>query len=307
MTDFDQRNQTVGTQYNAESINIGVPFEQYKADLAEKEKEIRELLVNVALSEKEKSDLNIQLAEVERQRLDEQASYEAHVKDLEERIGRLDRLSGQVPDKLTKEAKQALLKGDNAQAEHLFQRVKAQGNAQIKAVAEVEFQLAKIAQDGLRYREAYQQYQRAVQLNPDDTLYLNDAGLMADTLGEYNKAIEYYEQALASDLNTYGEGHPKVAIDRNNLGSAYQALGQVDKAIGYYKQALASDLNTYGEGHPEVAIRRNNLGGAYDALGQYNKAIEYYEQALASDLITYGEEHPEVAYDATTWVGHIGL
>ena len=37
------------------------------------------------------------------------------------------------------------------------------------------------------------------------------------------------------DLKTYGEDHPDVAIDRNNLGGAYQALGEVDRAIRYYE------------------------------------------------------------------------
>ncbi|BAS68313.1 tetratricopeptide repeat protein [Bathymodiolus septemdierum thioautotrophic gill symbiont] len=113
--------------------------------------------------------------------------------------------------------------------------------------------------------------------------------------GEYKKAIEYYELALASDLKTYGEAHPSVATCRNNLGMAWESLGEYKKAIEYYELALASDLKTYGEAHPSVATRRNNLGMAWQSLGEYKKAIEYLELALASDLKTYGEAHPSVA------------
>jgi len=60
--------------------------------------------------------------------------------------------------------------------------------------------------------------------------------------GEYHKAIGYYEQALASDLRTYGRGPSRFARDRNNLGSAWHDLGEYHKAIGYYEQALVSDL-----------------------------------------------------------------
>ncbi|MCK5230769.1 MAG: tetratricopeptide repeat protein, partial [Desulfobulbaceae bacterium] len=41
---------------------------------------------------------------------------------------------------------------------------------------------------------------------------LNEAGLLAYTLGQYRKAVEYFEQALASGLKTCGEDHPDVAI-----------------------------------------------------------------------------------------------
>ena len=46
------------------------------------------------------------------------------------------------------------------------------------------------------------------------------------------KAIGYLEQALASNLQTYGEDHPRVATGRNNLGTAWYALGEYPKAIG---------------------------------------------------------------------------
>ena len=107
---------------------------------------------------------------------------------------------------------------------------------------------------------------RASDLVPENSTYLNRAGRINHTLGAYDSAIRYYEQALASDLKTYGEDHPNVARDRNNLGGAYHALGEYKKAIRYYEQALASDLKTYGEDHPDVAIDRNNLGSAYQRL-----------------------------------------
>ncbi|MDC9721105.1 MAG: tetratricopeptide repeat protein, partial [Gammaproteobacteria bacterium] len=123
----------------------------------------------------------------------------------------------------------------------------------------------------------------------------NNVGFILDELGDPKKAIEYYELALASDLSSYGEADPKVAILRNNIGGAWHALGEFEKAIEYYELALASDLNSYGEAHPNVATYRNNLGMAWKALGKPKKAIEYYELALESDLNSYGEAHPNVA------------
>lgn len=60
---------------------------------------------------------------------------------------------------------------------------------------------------------------------------------MADILGQYDKAIEHYEKAMASDLKTFGPEHPNVATVWNNLGLAWASKGETNKAIGYYEKA----------------------------------------------------------------------
>jgi len=55
--------------------------------------------------------------------------------------------------------------------------------------------------------------------------------------------------ALASDIKTFGEGHPNVAIYRNNLGGAWQAKGEYDKAIGYLELAYKTLKEVLGEQH----------------------------------------------------------
>lgn len=111
----------------------------------------------------------------------------------------------------------------------------------------------------MQYQQALKHYQKAVQLAPDNTNYLNDLGFIYDTLANHQKAIDYFELALASGLKTYGEDHPKVAIRRNNLGSAWDSLGEYQKAIDYYELALQAVLKTFDELHPTVVTIRNNL------------------------------------------------
>ena len=41
---------------------------------------------------------------------------------------------------------------------------------------------------------------------------------------EYEKALEYYEKALAIDKKTHGEEHPDVATSLNNIAGVYQDL-----------------------------------------------------------------------------------
>ena len=74
MTNFSQEGQQVsGDQYNADQIiiqQVGISFEQYKSDLAAKEKEIRALLIDQTRTEEQSKLLRAELAEVEHRRAD---------------------------------------------------------------------------------------------------------------------------------------------------------------------------------------------------------------------------------------------
>ncbi len=290
-TVVNQDHATIDNQ----AIIEGIPFKQYKADLAEKENQIRRHLLNSTINQKELSDLTIELAAIETRRQYERTSYEKHIQDLEGRIARLDSLDGLVPNGLIEKARQALANGNTEEADYLFSQIEEQGKNSVIPIAEAAFQRGEIANDEVRYRMAFEHYGRAVRLVPENSDYLNMAGYVANTLGEYEHAIVFFERALALDIDTKGGTHVNVAIRCNNLGETWRAKGNYDKAIEYYELALTSDLKTFGEEHPNVAIDRNNLGLAWNAKGNYDKAIEYYELALTSDLKTFGEDHPNVA------------
>ncbi|MCP4253426.1 MAG: tetratricopeptide repeat protein [Candidatus Scalindua sp.] len=198
-------------------------------------------------------------------------------------------------DKRADEALAAFKNDDYDKARELFETLREEEKKKEAEHAKTAYNLGNVYFVELNFPKALDAYLDAVRLAPDNTTYLNETGKTFDTLAQYDKAIEYYEKALKSDLKTYGEEHPNIATYRNNLGRAWRAKGQYDKAIEYYEKALKSDLKTYGEEHPDVAIGWNNLGEAWKAKGQYDKAIEYYEKALKSDIKTYGEEHPNVA------------
>jgi len=275
------------------TINIGITATEFADELKHREIEIR-----AELEQKHGKDntvLEAELRDIQQQSQDVTASYEARITSLKERIAQLEAVRGEYPDALLDEAITALQQGDSKQADALFKQIEEENENTIKLVAEAAYQRGKIAQDTVRYLDVLNHYEKAVRLAPNNSLYLNEAGLINQKLAYFKKAIGYHEQALASDLKTYGEDHPDVATDRNNLGMAWQALGEYQKAIGYLEQALGSVFKTYGEAHPDVAIDRNNLGGALGSLGEYQKAINYYEQALAGGLKTYGEDHPLVA------------
>ncbi|MCP4491635.1 MAG: tetratricopeptide repeat protein, partial [Gammaproteobacteria bacterium] len=262
----------VKTVIEKQMVYNGISLEQYEKGLKQKAEEVSKKLEKEHVENTKQ--LIVERDVIQKKLTDLEKSYNEYVSSVKERATTLE--SGS--DVLLKQAGTDLLNGNIKKAKRIFLSVEENAKSSIESAGEAVYQLGKLAEDNIDYSKAFSFFKRAVELVPENTSYLSSAGRMADTLAQYNLAISYYEQALASDLKTYGEDHPSVAIYRNNLGLAWKALGKYDVAIKYYEQALASDLKTYGEDHPDVAIDRNNLGGAWYSLGKYDVAIKYYEQ-----------------------------
>jgi tetratricopeptide (TPR) repeat protein len=81
---------------------------------------------------------------------------------------------------------------------------------------------------------------------------LNNLGMTWAALGEYNKTMEYYHQALSIYRAAYGEEHPYLATTLSNLGSAYFDLGKIEQAKDYYEKAYEIFNETFGPGHPNT-------------------------------------------------------
>ncbi len=105
---------------------------------------------------------------------------------------------------------------------------------------------------------------------------LNNIGTVYDALGEKQKALEYYAQALS--LFKVEGNRNLEATTLSNIGVVYDALGEKQKALEYYAQALP--LSRAVGNRSGEATTLNNIGLVYDALGEKQKALEYYAQAL---------------------------
>ena len=102
-------------------------------------------------------------------------------------------------------------------------------------------------------------------------------GTVFQSLGQYDKAKEYHENALAITIEI-GDKEGEAA-DYGNLGTVFASLGQYDKAKEYLEKALAIRIQI-GDREGEAADY-GNLGTVFQSLGQYDKAKEYLEKALA--------------------------
>ncbi|MBU7046253.1 MAG: tetratricopeptide repeat protein [Theionarchaea archaeon] len=104
----------------------------------------------------------------------------------------------------------------------------------------------------------------------------DDLGSIVEGLGQWDKAIEYYEKSLEIKEKV-GDIHG-MAQTYGNLGLVYDSKGQWDTAIEYYEKSLEIS-EKIGDIHG-MAQTYNNLGLVYDSKGQWDTAIEYYEKSL---------------------------
>jgi len=155
-----------------------------------------------------------------------------------------------------------------------------QNNSSTAEKAEAAYQKGKTAKKLRNYDMAWKSLNRSVELAPNNSLYLNDTGVLADFLGQHDRAIELLNKALAIDLKTLGPDHHVLAIRWSNLGLAWTNKREYDKAIEYHEKSLASNLKAHGSDHPLVAINLNNLGGAWKEKRDFQRAREYFSKAL---------------------------
>lgn len=119
------------------------------------------------------------------------------------------------------------------------------------------------------------------------TLYKN-LGLGYKQMGDYAKALEYYEKELSIKETKLGMDHPKIVTTYNNFAEVYKANGNYDKALEYYCKALKICEKKSDKNRSDTATIYNNIADVYRVKGDYDIALECLEKAL----VILGEDYP---------------
>jgi tetratricopeptide (TPR) repeat protein len=80
-----------------------------------------------------------------------------------------------------------------------------------------------------------------------------------DKMGEYSKALSYYEKALEIRQKTLPANHPSLATSYNNIGLVYDNMGEYSKALSYYERALGIFQRSLPPNHPHIKTVRENI------------------------------------------------
>ena len=115
-----------------------------------------------------------------------------------------------------------------------------------------------------KYKQAIEQYDKSIELNPNYANAYNNRGTAKNSLGQHVEAIADYDEVIR--LN------PDHALAYTNRGVAKDSLGEHKDAITDYNQAIRLK--------PDYAEAYNNRGNAKDCLGQHVDAINDYNQAI---------------------------
>ncbi len=100
-------------------------------------------------------------------------------------------------------------------------------------------------------REASYLLSRLSQQNPDSTFIYANAALANEKIGNYNKAIEYYQKAVSIE--------PENSVFYYNLAVLHDKIKQYSKAIDYYNLTVKNYNNDPSISISEVQDRVTNL------------------------------------------------
>jgi len=131
--------------------------------------------------------------------------------------------------------------------------------------------------------------------NVDVAHSLNIAGLAHQGLGQHDRAIVRFSEAIAFGERTVGATHPFVASFLANRGGSALTIGKNAEAIDDLHRAVAIHEAVNGPDHPDVAAALNNLSVALTNNGDYEQALDVIRRTLAIQIKLHGPSHSTVA------------
>ncbi len=117
---------------------------------------------------------------------------------------------------------------------------------------------------------------RALQNRRSEATTLNNIGLTYGNLGEYQKALDFFIQALP--IHRAENNRQMEATTFNNMGVVTRRMGEKQKALDYFSQALP--IYTSLGNRRDQGMTLANIGLTYNELGDYRQALDYFNQAL---------------------------
>ena len=133
------------------------------------------------------------------------------------------------------------------------------------------------------YDRALEHYRQALTIfrdlgfEDDESACLNNIGAVYKEQDDFPSALGYYQQSLAVTLSM-GDSL-EASIRLYNIGEVYQLKGDLDSALYFYDLSLEIERAVNNDEGIYYAL--DGIGSVYKDLGQYDKALNYHRQALA--------------------------
>ena len=112
--------------------------------------------------------------------------------------------------------------------------------------------------------------------------------------GEYEEALEVFEEILRGQVERYGGDHYRVGTALHNVGIVHLKSGNYMKAVEIYQLAVKVRKHALAPNHPDVAVLLAQLGVAQLECKRYRNALVAFRDALSIRRECLGPRHPKV-------------
>ena len=116
---------------------------------------------------------------------------------------------------ITKEFKALISAGQITEAEKLVDHAPIE--QEDKKLAAVHYERGRVKELRLKYDQAKESFGKTAVLQPENITYLNAFASILHDLAKYDKAIGYYERALATMKKVLGDHYPNTQTIQKNL------------------------------------------------------------------------------------------
>jgi len=137
--------------------------------------------------------------------------------------------------------------------------------------AKAHFNLALAFERAGLADQAVSEYQKTVDLDPENSGAVTNLAVALARTGKMDEAIHYFEQGVRIE--------PQSAKAHGNLAAALIEKGRTDEAVNHCRAALEID--------PEYTDAHNTLGIILTRKGELDEAIPHLEKAVARDPTSF--------------------
>jgi len=131
---------------------------------------------------------------------------------------------------------------------------------------QVHYELASHYDSDEMFDKAIEEYEKALELDPNYGYALNSFAYMYSDMGEYEKSIEYFKR--------YASINPNDANPVDSVAELYFRMGRLDEAVAKYKEVL--------EIRPDFFQTYWRIGYIYALKENYQQALEWFERDIAA-------------------------
>lgn len=136
---------------------------------------------------------------------------------------------------------------------------------------------------------------RANGKNADVAVILMNLSALYRGEGNYEKAAQYCEEALALRKAIFGEQHAATAESQATLGGIKYNQAKYGESVALHQQVLLTRQKLVGTNHRDTFLALINLAQALRENSQLVEAKTRFDEALQVALALYGEKHVETS------------